>query len=74
MKTLKFKHNDKNYTVKGSWEKDTFTAQAWAGKKEASAPFTITKEKPKDGVLADDEALENIVMQAAKNDVINGED
>ncbi len=74
MKTLKFKHEDKNYTVKGEWEGDTFTAQAFIGKKEASAPFTITKEKPKDGTLADDEALENIVMEAAKNDVINGGD
>ena len=73
MKTLKFKHNDKNYTVKGEWKKDTFTAQAWHGKKEASAAFSIQKQNPKDGALADDEALENAVMEAAKNEVINGE-
>ncbi len=72
MKTLKFKHQDKNYTVKGEWEKDVFTAQAFQGKTEASATFSIKREKPKDGVLADDEALENVVMQAAKEDVING--
>jgi len=74
MKTLKFKHEDKNYTVKGEWDKKTFTAQAWQGKKEASAAFSIQKEKIKDGTLADDEALETVVMEAAKNDVLNGED
>ena len=35
MATLKFKHEDKNYTVKGEWDKNTFTAQAFQGKKEA---------------------------------------
>jgi len=74
MKTLKFKHDDKNYTVKGEWDKKTFTAQAWHGKKQASATFSIQKEKIKDGTLADDEALETVVMEAAKNDVVNGDD
>ncbi|MEE9272509.1 MAG: hypothetical protein V3U57_04500 [Robiginitomaculum sp.] len=73
MKTLKFKHEDKNYTVKGEWDKDTFTAQTFQGKKEASGVFSVAKEKVKDGVLADDAALETVVMEAAKNDVINGE-
>ncbi len=73
MKTLKFKHEDKNYTVKGEWDKDTFTAQAFAGKKEAGAPFAVVKEKVKGGLLAEDDALENAVMEAAKNDVITGE-
>ncbi len=74
MKTLKFKHDDKDYTVKGEWDEDSFTAQAWQGKKEASAAFSIKKEKVKDGTLAEDEALENVVMEAAKNDVISSED
>ncbi|MBL4855288.1 MAG: hypothetical protein JKY25_13770 [Robiginitomaculum sp.] len=74
MKTLKFKHEDKNYTVKGEWDKKTFTAQAWQGKKEASAAYSVQKEKIKDGTLADDEALETVVMEAAKNDVLNGGD
>jgi len=74
MKTLKFKHDDKNYTVKGEWTKNTFTAQAFHGKKEASDPFTMTKEKVKGSVIADDEALETVVMEAAKSDVINSED
>ena len=73
MKTLKFKHDDKNYTVKGEWTKNTFSAQAFQGKKEASDPFTMTKEKVKGSLMADDEALENIVLEAAKADVINGE-
>ena len=73
MKTLKFKHEDKNYTVKGEWDKNVFTAQAFAGKKEASAPFSVKKEKTKGAVLADDEILENVAMEAAKNDVISGE-
>ncbi|PHS42034.1 MAG: hypothetical protein COA91_01330 [Robiginitomaculum sp.] len=74
MKTLKFTHEEKSYTVKGEWDKDTFTAQAWQGKKQASAPFSIQKEKIEKGTLADDEALEGVVMEAAKNDVVNGED
>ena len=45
MATLKFKHEDKNYTVKGEWDKNTFTAQAFAGKKAASAPFSVVKKK-----------------------------
>jgi len=73
MTTLKFKHEDKNYTVKGEWEKDTFTAQAFQGKKEASSMFSIEKTKTKDGELADDDALANAVMDAAKDEVINGE-
>jgi len=72
MATLKFKHEDKNYTVKGAWEKDTFTAQAYIGKKTVSEPFVLTREKPKDGVLADNSALESAVLEAAKNDVITG--
>jgi len=74
MRTLKFKHEDKNYTVKGEWDKNTFTAQAFQGKKEASDPFTMTKEKVKGGVMADDEALENVVLEAAKDGVINGDE
>lgn len=73
MATLKFKHEDKNYTVKGEWDKNTFTAQAFQGKKEASAVFTMEKTKVKDGELASDDALETAVMEAAKNDVINGD-
>ncbi len=74
MSTLKFKHEDKNYTVKGEWDKNTFTAQAFQGKKEASAVFSIEKAKVKDGELADDDALANVVMEAAKEDVISGGD
>ena len=73
MKTLKFKHEDKTYTVKGEWNKNTFTAQAWQGKKQASSLFSIEKEKVKKGSLADDEALETVVLEAAKDDVINGD-
>ena len=73
MTTLKFKHEDKNYTVKGEWDKDIFTAQAYQGKKEASSMFSIEKTKAKEGELADDDALANAVMEAAKDEVINGE-
>ncbi|MCF6274362.1 MAG: hypothetical protein L3J05_01185 [Robiginitomaculum sp.] len=73
MTTLKFKHEDKNYTVKGEWDKNTFTAQAFQGKKEASAVFSMEKTKVKDGELAADDALANAVMEAAKDDVINGD-
>lgn len=73
MSTLKFKHEDKNYTVKGEWDGKTFTAQAFQGKKEASDTFSVVKEKVKDGVLADDSALEAAVMEAAKNDVLSGD-
>ena len=73
MTTIKFKHDDKNYTVKGEWKKNTFTAQAFAGKKEASSVFSVTKEKIKDGVMADDSALENVVIESAKNEVISGD-
>ena len=73
MTTLKFKHEDKNYTVKGEWDKNTFTAQAFQGKKEASAVFSMEKTKVKDGELATDDALANAVMEAAKDDVINGD-
>ena len=73
MATLKFKHEDKNYTVKGEWDKNTFTAQAFAGKKAASAPFSVVKEKLKDGQMADDSALEEAVLEAAKNEVVSGE-
>lgn len=74
MATLKFKHEEKNYTVKGEWDKNTFTAQAFQGKKEASSVFTMEKTKVKDGELAEDDALANAVMEAAKDDVINGTD
>lgn len=73
MATLKFKHEDKNYTVKGEWDKNTFTAQAFAGKKIASAPFSIIKEKVKKGQMADDSALEDAVLEAAKNEVVSGQ-
>ncbi len=73
MTTIKFKHEDKNYTVKGEWKKNTFTAQAFAGKKTASAPFSVVKEKLKDGQMAGDDALESAVMEAAKNEVVSGE-
>ena len=72
MTPLKFKHEDKNYTVKGEWKKNTFTAQAFQGKKEASSVFSIEKPKSKDDALADDDALANAVMEAAKDEVING--
>ncbi|PHR91236.1 MAG: hypothetical protein COA69_12035 [Robiginitomaculum sp.] len=72
MKTSKFGHDGKNYTLKGEWDRNTFTAQAFAGKKPASSPFMVVKEKLKDGVVADDEALENAVMDAAKSEVISG--
>ena len=73
MATLKFKHEEKNYTVKGEWDGKTFTAQAFQGKKEASDTYSVVKEKVKDGVLAEDTALEEAVMEAAKNDVLNGD-
>ncbi len=73
MATTKFNHDGKNYTLKGEWDKKTFTAQAFAGKKPASAPFSVVKEKLKTGALADDDALENAALQAAKNEVISGE-
>jgi hypothetical protein len=73
MKSMKFEHDGKKYTIKGEWEKDTFTAQAFAGKKPASDPFHVKKEKVKGGVIADDSDLENIVMEAAKNEVLSGE-
>ena len=72
MKNLKFSHEGKNYVVKGEWDNNVFTAQAYAGKKTVSAPFTIAKDSV-DGTVADDEALENAVLEAAKNDVISGE-
>jgi hypothetical protein len=69
---MKFSHDGKNYVVKGEWEKNTFTAQAFAGKKIASDPFHVTKEKKKGVTLADDADLESVVMEAAKNEVIDG--
>ncbi len=71
MATLKFKHDNKNYTIKGEWKKNVFSAQAWHGKKEASAIFSIEKTPVKDGELADDNDLANVVMEAAKSDVIS---
>jgi len=73
MKSMKFEHDGTKYTVKGEWEKDTFTAQAFAGKKPASDQFVVKKEKLKKGELAEDSALENVVMEAAKNEVLSGE-
>lgn len=73
MKTLKFSHDGKNYTVKGEWDKNTFTAQAFAGKKEASSPFSVVKGKVKDGLMAEDTALEEAVLESAKSEVIAGE-
>lgn len=72
MKSIKFSHDGKNYVVKGEWDKNTFTAQAFNGKKTASDPFHVTKEKKKGVKLADDADLENVVMDAAKNEVIDG--
>jgi len=74
MTTLKFKHEDKNYTVKGEWVKNIFSAQAWQGKKEASSVFSIEKTTTKDGELADDDALAKAVMEAAKAEVVSGRD
>lgn len=73
MKSMKFSHDGKNYTVKGEWDKKTFTAQAFAGKKAASSPFAVVKEKVKGSVLADDAALEDAVMDSAKSEVIAGD-
>lgn len=73
MKSMKFEHDVKKCTVKGEWVKKTFTAQAFAGKKPASDPFHVTKEKLKKGEIADDAALEEVVMEATKNEVVSGE-
>ena len=73
MKSMKFEHDGKKYVVVGKWVKDKFTAQAFAGKKPASDPFHVTKEKLKKGEIADDAALEEVVMEAAKNEVLSGE-
>lgn len=72
MKSLKFSHDGKNYVVKGEWDKKTFTAQAFQGKKTASDPFEIKKTASKGGKLADDADLENAVMEAAKDEVVSG--
>ena len=74
MTTLKFKHDDKNYTVKGAWDKNVFSAQVWHGKKEASSIFSIEKTKQKDAELADDDALASAVMEAAKAEAIKGDE
>lgn len=73
MKSMKFEHDGKKYTVKGEWDKDTFTAQAFAGKKPASDPYHVTKENVIDGIVANDVDLEKVVMEAAKAEVISGE-
>jgi hypothetical protein len=72
MVTLKFKHDNKNYTVKGEWVKNAFSAQAWHGKNECSSIFSIEKTTPKDSELADDDALATAVMEAVKAEVIKG--
>lgn len=70
MAKLNFEHEDQKFAVKGEWDGNTFTAQAFKGKKAASDPFSITKD-PK-AETADDEALEAVVMNSAKEDVISG--
>lgn len=74
MTTLKFKHDNKNYTVKGEWVKNVFSARAWHGKKESSAIFSIEKTTAKDSVLADDDALATAVMEAVQAEVVKGEE
>jgi len=44
MAKLNFEHDGAKYAVKGEWDGNTFTAQAFKGKKEASDPFSITKD------------------------------
>ena len=70
MAKLNFEHEEQKFSVKGEWDGSTFTAQAFKGKKPASDPFSITKDAKADN--ADDEALEAVVMNSAKDDVING--
>jgi|GEM_PF-736722 len=70
MAKLNFEHDGAKYAVKGEWDGNTFTAQAFKGKKEASDPFSITKEAK--GDMADDAELEAVVMNSAKDDVIAG--
>ncbi len=74
MATLKFKHHDKNYTVKGEWDKNIFSAQAWCGQKEVSSIFSLDKTSLKKGELADDDQLAEAVMVTAKAEVIGGEE
>ncbi len=71
MAKLNFEHDSQKFAVKGEWEGDTFTAQAFKGKKPASDPFAIKRAKGKDA--APDSILEETVLNAAKNDVINGD-
>lgn len=71
MAKLSFEHDGEKYNVKGEWEGDTFTAQAFKGRKAASDPFSITKDKKADS--ASDDVLEQTVLSAAKNDVISGD-
>ena len=66
-----FEHNGEKYTVKGEWDGNTFTAQAFLGRKKASDPFEIKRPKGKD--VAPDDVLEQTVFNAAKNDVIHGD-
>ncbi len=70
MAKLNFEHDGQKFAVKGEWDGNTFTAQAFKGKKEASDPFSITKDAEAD--MAEDEALEAVVMNSAKEDVISG--
>lgn len=69
MAKMNFEHDGAKFTVKGEWDGDTFTAQAFKGKKPASDPFTLKKEKKN---MADDSALEAAVMESAKDDVVSG--
>lgn len=71
MAKLNFEHDGGKYSVKGEWEKNTFTAQAFKGKTPASDPFLIERPKGKD--CAPDDVLETTAMEAAKADVISGD-
>lgn len=70
MAKLNFEHDSQKFAVKGEWDGDTFTAQAFKGKKPASDPFSIKRAKGKDA--APDSVLEETVLAAAKNDVMSG--
>lgn len=70
MAKMNFEHDEQKFSVKGDWDGNTFTAQAFKGKKPASDPFSITKDA--NAEHADDDALEAVVMNSAKDDVIAG--
>lgn len=73
MANTKFSHDGKNYTIKGEWDKNTFTAQAFAGKTAASHVFSVEKPTKKGTQVADDKSLEEIVIDSVKQDVESGE-